>query len=354
MTGSPQGKTVSEMSLPPRVEHLHRTRGEAMEATLLQLRPWRVPERDHERVDAKRVPTLLTVTAGLLLGSLLTGLTLFALNVVSLNQFLQFLVPALIGAGVGGLLAWVIAKRRVQRAALTSEGYRRRLMSVERNQALWISLSAVLHDVRSPLQSLTLYIESLGVPGTDPIKVRDLAVQQLDQINLRIRRVTRRVAELSGGIDRRPVSIERVLNEVREMAQDIAKQSATTIEVRHPGDIPVVADPRFLVQAIDHLVLNSVHILSQQNKDRPRRILLCTGEGDERSVVLLIKDTGPGLPDAVKDRLFEPLTSAQSAGMGLGLAIAHALASAAGAELELRRTDQTGTEFGMRLERARA
>lgn len=352
MTGSPQGKPTDSEMAPPWVERRSQNRGEAVEGKLLHLRP--PSGREPEAFSASRthLNPLFGIMAGLLLGTLLAGLALSALDVLPLNLVAQLFVAALFGAAAVGVPLWVIAQRRIRRAALSSEGFRRRLMSVERNQALWISLSAVLHDVRSPLQSLTLYIESLGVPGTDPLQVRDLAVQQLDQINERIRRVTRRVAELSGGIDRRPVSIERVLNEVREMAKDIARQSATTIEVR-PSDVHVVADPRFLVQAIDHLVLNSVHILGQQSH-RPRRILLFVREDDERAVLLSIKDTGPGLPDTVKSRLFEPLTSMQSAGMGLGLAIAHALASAAGAELELRSTDDTGTEFSMRLERARA
>ncbi len=264
---------------------------------------------------------------------------------------LELALPALLGGGLGALIAWLRAQRRLTQALITTEGFRRRLMSVERNQALWISLSAVLHDVRNPLHNVTLLVETLGMPGSDATVVREKVLLELERINTRIRRVVQQVSEFSGEIARRPVSLADVLEEVAQMITPLAKQSGVVFSINSPN-VKVVTDPKFLVQAVDHLLLNSLQILSEQPSGK-RRELSVTVSIEESSVSLLVDDTGPGLPEVVQDRLFEPLTASQpSGGMGLGLAIAHALATAAAGELMLVRTGANGTQFRLRLEKA--
>ena len=76
-----------------------------------------------------------------------------------------------------------------------------------------------------------------------------------------------------------------------------------------------------------------------------------TEAGD--TVELEIADEGPGIPDAVKDRLFKPFSSAnRSNGTGLGLAIAHELSAGMGARLYLKHTGPEGTVFVLILKRA--
>lgn len=264
---------------------------------------------------------------------------------------LELALPALLGGGLGALVAWLRAQRRLTQALITTEAFRRRLMSVERNQALWISLSAVLHDVRNPLHNVTLLVETLGMPDSDVSAVREKVLQELERINMRIRRVVRQVSEFSGEIARRPVPLAEVLGEVAQMITPLARQSGVAFSIHTPAHVKVVTDPKFLVQAVDHLLLNSLQILSEQSGGKRELSVSAAVEGS--SLSLLVDDTGPGLPDVVQERLFEPLTASQpSGGMGLGLAIAHALASAAAGELMLTRTGASGTQFRIRLDLA--
>ena len=70
---------------------------------------------------------------------------------------------------------------------------------------------------------------------------------------------------------------------------------------------------------------------------------------DDRIVVRLA-DTGPGIPDRIQDRLFQPFGgSARSGGTGLGLAISRELAAGLGGELRLERTGKEGTAFLLTL-----
>ncbi len=323
--------------------------GRANESNLLFLRT-RHPEHGIARQDLSGAfYTLGGVALGLILGYLGYHYRLSA-ALVSLHDPVLLLagVPALVGGGVGAFAAWLRARTKLAQALVTSEGFRQRLMSVERNQALWISLSAVLHDVRNPLHNIQLLIEALESPEADPDRVRRQVLEQLERINGRVRRVVAQISEFSGEIARRPIGLGQVLAEVSEMVRPVARQSRVSLSVDTGPDTLVVADPKFLVQAIDHLILNSLQILSEQPPSAPRSLSVqIRPVGDE--VEMWVEDSGPGLPDEVRERLFEPLTTTRTSGMGLGLAIAHALASAAGAPLSLGHTGAAGTRFVLRF-----
>ncbi|HLQ26883.1 MAG TPA: HAMP domain-containing sensor histidine kinase [Acidiferrobacterales bacterium] len=329
-----------------------KTERQRLGENLLYLRP-RVQEPSETLLPAKNgwIFALIGLGIGAALGYLQFHYHLLAISLW--NGFaLELAIPALLGGGLGILFAWSKAQRRLTQALVTSEGFRRRLLSVERNQALWISLSAALHDVRNPLHNVNLLIETLGTPGSDVQQVQEQVLEQLERIHVRMRHVMKQVSEFSGEIMRRPVRLRGVLDEVASMIQPMAKQELVSFKIQCPSQLKVIADPKFLVQAIDHLVLNSLHILSKQVHDKPRRLSLSV-VAEESSLYLLIEDSGPGLPESVRNKLFQPVTASQPAGgMGLGLAIAHALATAAGGELYLAHTGATGTQFHLHLDRA--
>jgi len=322
--------------------------GEDAKNNLIELQRWSRDEPEPLRLG---VAGIVFTATGFLLGGLIGNLERrFGLVITPRSALLlQTAVPALLGGGLGALIAWVRAQRRLTTAFVTSEEFRRRLVTIERNHALWVSLSAVLHDVRNPLHNITLLLERLDQPGTDTARVRAQALEQLDRINQRVRRVMDQVSEFSGEITLRPICITEVVQSVTEMISPLARQSGIEFQSDSAGSDPlVIADRDLLAQAIDHLALNSLQILSELPQSAGRRLAIRV-EGDAEYVHLLIEDNGPGLPSAIQERLFEPLAGARSRGMGLGLAIAHALAHAAGGTLELGRTGADGTQFRLRL-----
>ncbi|WP_298187444.1 HAMP domain-containing sensor histidine kinase [Acidiferrobacter sp.] len=342
-------------SCPEQVDHngfasrlrktLGRGSGRASHSNLLYLRA-RYPDERVVRQDLSgALYTLGGVVLGLVAGAIGHQYQLLgALTSARDSVVLLFGVPALVGGGVGAFTAWWRARTKLAQALVTSEGFRQRLMSVERNQALWVSLSAVLHDVRNPLHNIQLLIESLEFPGTDTDRVREQVLEQIERINVRIRRVVNQIAKFSGEIARRPISLAEVLAEVSEMVCPLARQADVVLTVDAPHDAIVVADPKFLVQAIDHLILNSLQILSQQLPSAVRSLRVQIQEVSDE-IEMWVEDNGPGLPAEVCERLFEPMIMTCPSGMGLGLAIAHALASAAGVPLSLGYTGATGTRF---------
>lgn len=255
------------------------------------------------------------------------------------------------GAAVGAVGVWFGTRAAMRAAHANTESVRTRLLSVERNQALWVSLSAVLHDIRNPLHNINLLVETLESSTADVARVRTQIAHELERIQVRMRRVATQASEFLS-IERRPVPLHEVLSEVDGMIRPLAKQAGVAFVFQCPAEIKVFADPKFLLQAIDHLLLNSLQILiDQRNGERARKLTVTTLKtGSE--VALTVEDNGPGLPESVRNHPFEPLMSSRSSGMGIGLTIAHALARAAGGDLRIARTDSNGTQFRLTLKLA--
>jgi signal transduction histidine kinase len=70
---------------------------------------------------------------------------------------------------------------------------------------------------------------------------------------------------------------------------------------------------------------------------------------NEQLLVVDVEDNGPGVPDRIRQHLFEPVTSAKANGTGIGLAISSVIARHIPARLELTRTGPEGTVFTLEI-----
>jgi two-component system sensor histidine kinase PilS (NtrC family) len=123
------------------------------------------------------------------------------------------------------------------------------------------------------------------------------------------------------------------------------------------GPLLVHGDEDLLHRAIFNLTLNAVQAARPGTRVRlvadvaspeqlPRGVPFEFG-----AVALQVIDEGPGIPQAVQDRMFEPFTTTKPGGSGLGLAIAHRAIEAHGGVV-LVDTDNRGTRFTVLLPRA--
>jgi signal transduction histidine kinase len=104
-----------------------------------------------------------------------------------------------------------------------------------------------------------------------------------------------------------------------------------------------------LLQALANLLDNALRVTPEGGS-----VVIGVGEeGDE--VKLTVSDTGPGIPDSIREHLFERFAhtkSARGGGAGLGLAIVKGVADGHGGRVVVRTRSGAGTTFEMRLPRA--
>lgn len=115
------------------------------------------------------------------------------------------------------------------------------------------------------------------------------------------------------------------------------------------ADSPLAAwcDPNRLEQVLINLIGNALDAM----RDQPQRALWIDAFAQDGRVALRVRDQGPGLDPALRDRVFEPFFSTKSAGggLGLGLAISRDIAREAGGELEADNHPDGGACFTLWL-----
>lgn len=111
---------------------------------------------------------------------------------------------------------------------------------------------------------------------------------------------------------------------------ELADGAATWDDALEPRDLRVRAHPGLLVRLMHVLYENAV----QASTPRAPRIAT-RGRADGGRVVIEVSDDGPGVPDHIAARVFEPLVTARPGGTGLGLALARRIAEAHGGSIVL-------------------
>lgn len=228
--------------------------------------------------------------------------------------------------------------------AAMQEDLRAALRQKTRLAALGTAVSKVNHDLRNILATAQLLRERLAA-SADP-EVRRVTPALFRTIDRAIDLCTQTLAY---GSAEEPAPKTRAFA-LRELLEDVRLSVGLPDErvawVNEVGDdFAVTADRDQLYRVLLNLCRNAVQAMA----DAGGELLVRARRADER-VEIEVRDTGPGLPDKARVRLFEPFTgTARSGGTGLGLAIARDLVRAHGGDLSLLRTGAHGTAFRIEL-----
>jgi signal transduction histidine kinase len=244
------------------------------------------------------------------------------------------------------VLAALLALRLVRR-------YERALR--ERADDLEHFAARVAHDVKGPLAAtgVALHAARRLAPG---------AAAPLDRGERGVRRVERLVDDLlefaraggardGGAAADVPAVLDDVLGDLREMAAE------RHVEVRLEAAAAerVACSPGVLTSILENLVRNAiVHMGESAVREVRVRALPVGGVGPVR---IEVEDSGPGVPDSLGDRIFEPFVRGAPAGVegsGLGLATVKRFVSAHGGRIGYRSAAGRGTLFWLELPRPRA
>jgi signal transduction histidine kinase len=263
---------------------------------------------------------------------------------------------ALIGAAVAALaLGHVALRAGRQRAAAQEDAARMReqlelrvrVGECERRRehlAVFAQLAAhVSHEVRNPLSSISLNLELLD----DELLVcacerGPLVRQLLGSVQAETARLQRLTDDyLAFAKPRRP---ERATEDLAELARDLVRllreealRSGVLITTVAPASrIEAIVDRSQVKQALLNLVRNAVQAAPDGG-----RVELRAYEQDGRACVSVC-DTGPGIPEGDRCRVFEPFYTTKADGTGLGLPLALHIVREHGGELQVA----AGTEGG--------
>jgi two-component system nitrogen regulation sensor histidine kinase GlnL len=220
-------------------------------------------------------------------------------------------------------------------------------------------MAAILaHEVKNPLSGIRGAAQLLE--GSVSEADRELTVLIRDEAD-RIRGLVDRMEIFSEKpIERGPVNIHRVLEHVRRLAQSGFAAHIRFTEGYDPSLPSVLGNRDQLVQVLLNLVKNAAEAITAAGNANGEITLLTAFQhgvrlaipgSDQRvhlPLVVVVRDNGPGIPDDIRQHLFDPFVSSKPSGSGLGLALVAKVVSDHGGLIEV--DSRPGrTEFRLHL-----
>lgn len=193
---------------------------------------------------------------------------------------------------------------------------------------------AIAHEVNQPLTALTNYgrsaellIESGRLGELSPVITKILGEAQ------RASEVVRRLRDFfRGGTTRlERIPVRGLLEAARLVGLGMKGERDVSFVVAADGDLPEILVDRLQIELVlRNLVTNAVEAVT----GGAGRVTLRAARQDAEHVAIVVSDSGPGISDANKGRIFEPFVSGKPTGMGLGLSVSRAIVEAHGGTLE--------------------
>jgi signal transduction histidine kinase len=242
-------------------------------------------------------------------------------------------IPALAQTGEKELDRIIIALndagQRLRAARDEADALAARVARAEHFAGLGRVTAGVAHEIRNPIAALRLQGEN-ALAGDDTRR-RAAIGGMLGQVD----RLDALVGELLAMTQRReprpvPLAIAPFLEACAERHRGQAE--ARNIEIETRADVgSAVFDPEMAARILDNLLANATRHAGEGG-----HVTLTAREKDS-VLTITVEDTGVGVPESLRDHLFEPFVTGRADGTGLGLAIARELTDAHGGRLLLRR-----------------
>ncbi|APH54943.1 Sensor protein fixL [Granulibacter bethesdensis] len=219
------------------------------------------------------------------------------------------------------------------------------LLHVARLNELGQMVSVLAHEVNQPLTAISNYIAGLkrmvSAPGQERLQQ---AVSGMDEQAERARMIVRNLRDFLRKDIRTwsMVNIGTLVQETSALALTGTGRLVQLALTLPPEADQVFGDRVQLQQLLLNLMRNAVEAMETQSP--PHRLMVETMRQEDR-VFVTVTDNGPGLPDSVRQKLFQPFVTTKEDGLGIGLSICRTIAETHGGDLVLLEPPGGGVAF---------
>jgi signal transduction histidine kinase len=280
--------------------------------------------------------------------------SLMALPLVSRGQTLGIVLSAAPEGKVFTRADALLAGDLARHASLAIDNARLYLESQQAVRAREEVLAIVSHDLRNPLNAITLAASLLRGDSNIPDEDRE----QLEIISLSANRMSRLIQDLldvtrlEGGkklpIEPTRVEVEPLLHEAHELFKVQATASGITLQHEAENVPPIRADLHRVMQVLSNLIGNAMKFTPHGGT------ITIRARAKNGDVLFTVSDTGSGIPREHLGDIFNPYWQAKRTerlGAGLGLSITKGIVEAHGGRIYVDSTPNAGTTFSFTLPR---
>ena len=206
--------------------------------------------------------------------------------------------------------------------------------------------SGVGHEVKNPINAIVVHLELLknklgdtSTPALRHLEIIDVEIHRLDRVVQTLVDFSRPVE-----LDLRERDLRAVVGDVLTLAADELRMHNVTLESRMP-ELPLMAnvDADLLKQAVLNVVQNGAQAMPEGGH------LTVTLEEERKAAVLRIADEGTGIPDDIREKIFDLYFTTKAEGSGIGLAMTYRILQLHHGNIEVQSRIDRGTEFEMRI-----
>jgi PAS domain S-box-containing protein len=227
------------------------------------------------------------------------------------------------------------------------------LKDAERLAAIGATAGMVGHDIRNPLQAITgdVFLAKTDLTAIPESEEKKSIQESLSEIEKNVDYINKIVQDLQDFA--RPLKPNAEETDIKLIIEDLLKKNALPENVKVTVKVDtdarkVVADSTFINRIMYNLVNNAVQAMPKGGK------LTIHAYKEAKDIVIAVKDTGVGIPDAAKGKLFTPMFTTKSKGQGFGLPVIKRMTEALGGTVTFESQEGKGTTFIIRLPPAKS
>lgn len=247
---------------------------------------------------------------------------------------------------MGGVLGWAfsrltLANRRLLEQSMDLKRANEELDFAAKTGALGAISAHLIHGLKNPLAGLEGFVAETAAAGDAPGgEACRAAVETTRRLRALVNEVGTVLREESGAAADYAVPVSELVQDIRIRSMPVAEPAGVTLTAVADSDLEIKARTANLVGLVlANLITNAIEASAAG------ATVALEGRRIGGNAEFVVRDAGPGLPQAVQDALFRPVRSRKRAGGGVGLAISHRLAKHAGGELSLVHSSPEGTSF---------
>lgn len=218
------------------------------------------------------------------------------------------------------------------------------LIHVSRINDMAHMVSALSHEINQPLTAIVNYVNGMRrLMAAGRAEAAGQALEHIAGQATRARQIIQRLRDLmrKGETERQPEDLRTTIQEASALSLAAAPpELILRVEVADDAATGVIDKIQ-----IQQVLLNLMRNAAEAMAGGPRCDLRVRTERDGAMIRISVADTGPGLPDDVRGRMFQPFVTTKPTGMGVGLSVCRTIVEAHGGEIGAEDADGGGTVF---------